>query len=314
MRYIEHIFRGTENELQEWQSILGGTIDGNTLHTPTGIIKEYKFNSHKIIIVRLHLTEDVTTRRIMSKPMLYCPIIFSECLTFEAEEEGKTRAMLSNSLSTGIYFSNEDAIIHYPQGEELSWILFRIPYEAFERVLPQNHIFLEHVQADESYFFYESISVEMKILMRRLLNESQPQKLDYEFANARSWELFLLFVDKFFYQRQNHYKQIDKKLLHKLQQVKELVVSDLSAPKSIDELTRFCGMSATKLRASFKEVYGMSIYNLFQEHRMEKAREMLLDGGVSVSEVAYALGYTHLGHFTGAFKQKYHCLPKNIKP
>ena len=90
-------------------------------------------------------------------------------------------------------------------------------------------------------------------------------------------------------------------------------MSDLSSPKSIEQLTRFGGMSATKLRASFKEIYGMSIYSLFQEHRMEKARELLSEGGKSVSEVAYLLGYTHLGHFTGAFKQKYHCLPKDFK-
>ena len=102
--------------------------------------------------------------------------------------------------------------------------------------------------------------------------------------------------------------------MQKLQEVREYMLSDLSAPKDINELTRFSGMSATKLRASFKEVYGMSIYNLFQEHRLEKARELLAEGGKSVSEVAYMLGYTHLGHFTGAFKQKFQCLPKDFKP
>ena len=101
--------------------------------------------------------------------------------------------------------------------------------------------------------------------------------------------------------------------MQKLQQVKEYLLQDLSVPKNIDELTRYSGMSATKLRASFKEVYGMTIYNLYQEHRMEKARELLLEGNKSVSEVAYQLGYTHLGHFTGAFKQKFNCLPKDLR-
>lgn len=314
MRYIEHTFKGTDNELEDWQKLLGGRIEENTLYAPEGTVKEYKFDTHKIIVVRMFLTEDVATKRIMDKSHTYYPIIFSECLTFEPKEEGKTQATYSKSLSTGIYFSNEDACIQYPKRKELNLILFRVPYEAFECVLPDEHIFLKHLQAGGSYFFYESISVEMKILLQHLLNNVSSGRLNYELARARSWELFVLFADKFFYQRQNHYKQIDKLLLQKLQQVKEFILRDLSSPKSIEELTRFCGMSATKLRASFKEVYGMSIYNLFQEHRMEKARELLLEGDKSVSEVAYLLGYTHLGHFTGAFKQKYQCLPKNFKP
>ncbi|MFV0544771.1 MAG: helix-turn-helix transcriptional regulator [Bacteroides sp.] len=314
MRYIEHIFRGTENELEDWKKLLGGKINGNTLYVPEGTIKEYKFDSHKIIIIRLLLTEEINAMRIMDKSSLYYPIIFSECLTFEPGDVGKTRATFSKSLSTGIYFSNEKALIQFPKGQELSLILFRVRHESFERVLPEKHDFLKYIQTDDSYFFYESISVEMKILMQHLQNCVLPEKLDYEFACARSWELFLLFADKFFYQRKNRYKQIDKQLLQKLQHVKEFMLSDLSSPKSIEELTQFCGMSATKLRASFKEIYGMTIYNLFQEHRMEKARELLLEGDKSVSEVAYMLGYTHLGHFTGAFKHKYKCLPKHFKP
>ena len=30
MRYIEHTFQGIENDLENWQKLLGGTIDGNT--------------------------------------------------------------------------------------------------------------------------------------------------------------------------------------------------------------------------------------------------------------------------------------------
>ncbi|MEG0796769.1 MAG: AraC family transcriptional regulator [Odoribacter sp.] len=313
MRYIEHIFKGEDNELQQWQTLVGGVIEGNTLHTPYGMIKEYKFNTHKIITVRLFLTEDITTIRIMDKPVAYYPIIFSDCITFESQDEGKMKAVFSKSPSTGIYFSSEDAEILYPKGREFSLILFRLPYRSFERVLPTGHPFLKNLTGSESYFFYESISVEMKMLIQYLLDDSLPHKLEVEFAYARSWELFLHFVKKFFYQRQNQYKQIDNQLLLKLQQAKDFILSDLSSPKDIEELTRFCGMSATKLRASFKEVYGMSIYHLFQEYRMEKARELLQEGGKSVSEVAYELGYTHLGHFTQAFKQKYHYLPKNLK-
>lgn len=313
MKYIKHIFTGDNNELQQWQTLIGGVIEGNTLHAAEGIIREYKFDSHKIIVVRLLLTEEVTLMRIMDKPVAYYPIIFSDGITFEPQDEGRIKATFSQSSATGIYFSSENAEIIYPKGTKLSLILFRSSYQSFERVLPAQHPFLKCLTSGESYFFYESISVEMKMLIQHLLRASLPEKLDSEFAYARSWELFLLFAHNFFYQRKNQYKQIDNQLLLKLGQVKDYLLSDLSVPKNIEDLTSFGGMSATKLRASFKEVYGMSMYALFQDHRMERAHELLQERSKSVSEVAYILGYTHLGHFTGAFKQKYHYLPKNLK-
>ena len=92
-----------------------------------------------------------------------------------------------------------------------------------------------------------------------------------------------------------------------------MILEDLSLPKTIDVLVQSSGMSATKLRALFKEVYGMSIYQFFQENRMEKARQLLKERKRNVSEIAYELGYTHLGHFSDAFKKRYNCLPKNFK-
>lgn len=313
MKYIEHIFSGAENELEHWQSIFGGTITGNTLVTSMGVIKEYIFEHHKIVVFRVNLTEEIRSFRIVTKPITYYPIILSEHLTFESGAEGETNAVFSNPVSAGIYFSNENAAFQFPVNKEFTMVLFRVTRDGFERVLPTDHPFLKNLKSDAPFFYYESLSSDMRILMHHLLDDSLAELLEREFTSVYSWELFLLFVKKFFYERQHNYKQINKELLQKLQQVKEYLLQDLSVPKNIDELTRYSGMSATKLRASFKEVYGMTIYNLYQEHRMEKARELLLEGNKSVSEVAYQLGYTHLGHFTGAFKQKFNCLPKDLR-
>lgn len=313
MKYIEHTFKGTKNELLEWQKLLSGTIEGNTLSTAYGTIQECVFNSHSILLVRLHLTDELILSRVVNTSLSAYPIIFSESLTFSQVSENKIDALPTKSLSTGIYFSNAASQIHYPKEYPFSLIVFRIPPESFTRLLRSNHPFFKYLQTDSPYFFYESISSEMKIRMSQLLDNKLPEELNQEFAFARSWDLFLLFINKFFYQRHNNYQQIDKQLLRQLQQVKEYIISNLSLPKTIDELTSFSGMGATKLRTSFKEVYGMSIYSFFQEHRMEKAREMLVEEGKSVSEVAYSLGYSHLGHFTATFKQKYNCLPRELK-
>lgn len=153
MRYIEHTFQGIENDLENWQKLLGGTIDGNTLFTAEGTIKEYKFDFHQIIVMRLFLTENVISKRIVGKPQRYYPIIFSDTLTFEPKEERTLQATYTKSLSTGIYFSNEDVNIQYPKGLELKLVLLRVPYEAFENVLSDDCFFFATSENRRSLFF-----------------------------------------------------------------------------------------------------------------------------------------------------------------
>lgn len=313
MRYIKQIFKDTENELEYWQELLGGSIVGNSLYIPEGIIKAYDFGKYRMIAMKLCITEEIITKRIVSKPMSLYPIIFSYNLTFEPDLEGITNVVPSKSLSTSIYFSDKETLFHYNPNTDFNMILFRVPYQVFEQLLSDGHPFLKYLTSGESYHFYESLSVEMKIRMQQIFHVGYPELLEEEFVKVRSWELFLLFVEKFFYQRKNHYQRIPPEVQLKLHLVKEFMLSDLSSPKGIEELVEYSGMSATRLRSAFKEVYGMSIYTFFQEHRMEKACELLQTGEKSVSEVAYELGYTHLGHFTEMFKKKYHCLPKNFK-
>lgn len=313
MKHIRHVFSDTDNELVHWKNLLGGDLQDNSLLLSEGVIKEYRFGTHNLLVMRFNLKEDVITNRIMKKPTAYCPIVLSDNLTFEPEADGTTVVLPSKSSTTGIYFSNEDTLFHSPSGTDCNIILLRVPYETFSKLLPSGHLFLKTLRENTGYHFYESIGLEMKMCMRQMVKPAHIPALENEFIRAWSWELFLLFVEKFFYQRINRYTEIDNDTLRKLRDVKDFMLSDLSAPKRIEELVRYTGLSATRLRSSFKEVYGMSMYSMFLEHRMEKACQMLLKDGQSVSEVAYAMGYTNLSHFTEAFKKKFHCLPKEIR-
>jgi AraC-like DNA-binding protein len=51
------------------------------------------------------------------------------------------------------------------------------------------------------------------------------------------------------------------------------------------------GMSETKLKKLFKQVFGDSIYDHFQKARMEEAAFLLKNTGRSVGETGYELGF-----------------------
>ena len=53
----------------------------------------------------------------------------------------------------------------------------------------------------------------------------------------------------------------------------------------------------------FKELFGTTIFDFYQTQRMEHAKYLLYDKGLSVTEVSSLLGYSSISHFSTAFKK-----------
>lgn len=65
-----------------------------------------------------------------------------------------------------------------------------------------------------------------------------------------------------------------------------------------------------KLKRTFKQYYGKTVYEFIREQRLEKAFSLLERGGCNVSESAFAVGYTNVSHFSKAFQQKFGIAPR----
>ena len=59
----------------------------------------------------------------------------------------------------------------------------------------------------------------------------------------------------------------------------------------------------TYLSSLFSEVEGRTIENFFIEHRIEKAKELLIYGQMTLSEIAFELGYSSTSHLSAQFKK-----------
>lgn len=85
-----------------------------------------------------------------------------------------------------------------------------------------------------------------------------------------------------------------------LYQIKDKMLTDLSSPPVINDLAKKANMSPTKLKRLFKQVFGNSIFNYYQEFRMKEAARLLKEK-MQVSDVGYQLGFTNLSHFSKTF-------------
>ncbi|HMO32053.1 MAG TPA: helix-turn-helix transcriptional regulator [Lacibacter sp.] len=101
--------------------------------------------------------------------------------------------------------------------------------------------------------------------------------------------------------------------LHQLMEVESLLVKDFSrTPPTIADLAARANMSVSKLKTSFKRIYGTGIYEYYQKNRMHRARQLLASNGCTVKEVGMKLGYTNLSNFSLAFKKEFGILPSEL--
>lgn len=96
-----------------------------------------------------------------------------------------------------------------------------------------------------------------------------------------------------------------------LEDARTLLLQDLSSPPTIADLARAVGLNQCKLKAGFKQLFGSSIYALFQEERMNNAVRLLQ--AHNVTETAVILGYTNISHFSAAFQKQFGYLPSRAR-
>ena len=70
------------------------------------------------------------------------------------------------------------------------------------------------------------------------------------------------------------------------------------------------GMSESKAKKSFKHLFAVSIARYIQQCKMVHAHALLVERKMNVSQCAFTLGYSNVGHFITAFKKYYGITPK----
>ncbi|HEY3781796.1 MAG TPA: AraC family transcriptional regulator [Fimbriimonadaceae bacterium] len=72
-------------------------------------------------------------------------------------------------------------------------------------------------------------------------------------------------------------------------------------------------LSTSHFRYLFKEVTGQPFHKYLIALRLERARKLLLEANMPVSEVAAAVGFNGLAHFSRAFAQRFAVSPTNLR-
>ena len=102
----------------------------------------------------------------------------------------------------------------------------------------------------------------------------------------------------------------DEDNVTKIKKAKEIIISRMIEPPTLQALSEEIGLSLNKLKEGFKQIYGDSVYSFLFDYKMEVARQLLESGSHNVNEVGLKVGYSTASHFISAFKKKFGTTPK----
>ncbi|ANQ47688.1 AraC family transcriptional regulator [Flammeovirga yaeyamensis] len=172
--------------------------------------------------------------------------------------------------------------------------------------------FKEFLLSDKPWLLFEPVNYTISQALHDIFSQTE----EYQFRNFKIYgnaidlvgEVLKHMSNRNFEDVNNLSSQDTKRMF----EVKEYICSDLSNPPTLEDICKEFGLSRSKLIRDFKTEFGVPVYQFYNKMRMQNARELLVEKGLTVTEVSQNLGYKGLSKFSDAFKNFYGVSPKSM--
>lgn len=156
--------------------------------------------------------------------------------------------------------------------------------------------------------FYKTLPLcgRTRLVLESILNHSYTDSLENIFINAQTQMLLLYSIECMAGDKEEAFNckfLANENDREKILKAREILLQHISEPLTIRELSRKVAINECYLKKGFKEMFGTTIFDFFQSQRMEHAKYLLYEKGLSVTDVSNLLGYSYISHFSTAFKK-----------
>ncbi len=152
-----------------------------------------------------------------------------------------------------------------------------------------------------------SLCSRTRMVLEALLNHNFSGSLENIYINAQTQMLLLYSLECMLGEKEVEAFQCkflaNEADREKINLAREILLDHIGEPLTIRELSRKVAINECYLKKGFKELFGTTIFDFYQSQRMEHARYLLYEKGLSVTEVSIMLGYSSISHFSTAFKK-----------
>jgi AraC-like DNA-binding protein len=166
------------------------------------------------------------------------------------------------------------------------------------------------LQNTQPLLFEQIIYPSLQTIVDEIVSEKIDETFELFFLRIKAEELICRLLMELEKRDEKRLYALNVHDIQTIYKVKEQMLEHLETPPVIKELALCANMSPSKLKRLFKQIFGSSIFNYYQEFRMKEAARLLKEEKLSVSEAGYQLGFINLSHFSRVFNEHMGMKPK----
>lgn len=274
-------------------------------------------NGLELCITNLQLKRSISLKYHLEKPPLEMHYM-SEGNVVHHEKAAGDMNLGSGKLS--VFFRMDmEGVMTFVEGRKIVFVTIIVPDQTLEKYLNvcrYTGIIQEYRNSNMMFDIMKphTPTAELKAIFGQILSCPFTDVGKSLFFQGKAAEL----VAYIWEQSALYTKSSDVIILHPyentaLEKAKEIIENNLSHNFSIEEIANMVGLNIQKFKKGFKQLYRLTPHQYLIRCRMLRARELMRDSGYSVSETAFAVGYTNVSYFSKTFREHYGQTPKHFR-
>jgi AraC-like DNA-binding protein len=301
------------NILNKLAELLGTEVKNNKLEIPqgfgTGYCAGYVFNDHIRMLVsdyELHDDLDIINPDIdAAKSML-----FFKFQNIFPEQKGKHISNTPSVLIGTSRINTEEVIAIHTNTDTINIEADASYLNGLFNQSDKSPVLQGLLLNTQPLLFEQVIYPSLHKIVNDILTEPDDKTFQLFFLRVKAEELICRLLMELDKRDEKHLFALNNRDIQTIYMVRDQMLKCPETPPVINELAVYAGMSPTKLKRLFKQIFGNSIFNYYQQFRMQKAALLLKERELSVSEVGYKMGFVNLSHFSRVFEQHIGIKPK----
>ncbi len=282
------------------------------------ILNEIFFNGVRIFFVNHKIKKDRVYHSTGEYPDIQMQFSLEGTNTAKSYETGNF-FRLTNNHHNLIYIPHTN-VDYKIEGNKAQFLGVQFPKSFFFKYVDENSrtlsSFRDKIEKKEETFLSSGrnflITPQIKMIISGIINSNRKGYLKKLFLESKIIELLMLQLEQAEINSDNIFS-IKKGDKEKLYFVKELLEQNILSEFTLNEMSFKVGLNEFKLKKGFKKLFGKTVFNYFNDLRMEYAKDLIINENKNIAEVADILGYSESHHFTHAFKKKFGILPGSLK-
>ena len=304
--------------LAGFADLLGTEVKNGILVIPDskgkGYLRGFRLeNSINMLLSFYEYNENVLAKRLGGQNTLN-RILFSFNNIFpDADSKNKYSG---NLPSIQIFKGKLNIETFYPGKTKFNSIFIGIDSDKLAKTLGvnvDNEIFRNIITSEQSILFEELLSPKIQQVAIEIIQTDVPDSLNDFFFKIKAEELICLTLKELFKRENPTTHALNQIDVQKIYKVRDLILNNIAAPPVIKHLASEVGMSESKFKRLFKQIFGDSLFSYYQKFRMKEASRLLKENKMTVSEVGFKMGFSNLSHFAKAFEEHIGIKPKSFQ-